>query len=664
MRTLYPLSVVLLLLGFATRAIATDETAVDFGRDVRPILSKHCFKCHGPDPNTREAGLRLDEEDAAIEDLGGYAAIQPGDPDASEVIVRITSEDDDLRMPPNDAELSESEVGTLRRWIESGGHYETHWSFVPPQRPALPDVGDAAWCAGEIDRWTLVRMEQADLTPAARAGRKSLIRRLYLDLTGTTPTPEEVDRFAGDDHPAAYRKLVDRLLATPEYAERFARPWLDLARYSDTNGYEKDRPRSIWPYRDWVIDAIANDMPFDQFSIEQLAGDMLPGASNDQRIATGFHRNTMLNEEGGIDPLEYRFYAMVDRVATTGTVWLGLTTGCAQCHTHKYDPITHTDYYSLMALLNNADEPDVVVEDAQRDELTQHIRAEIEAEADRLAARYLPERHDHLAANVDDEAIAQAFVAWFDKQVSQLRKWRSLRADSIESTMPRLTVLPDDSVLASGDVTKRDVYALTFPLHEDDRGATALRLEVLPHDSLPAGGPGMAFYEGRRGDFFLSELSVTLDGQPVGLDSPSHSFGKISVGSGSAVAGNVIDGEGSTGWSTSGAEGKSNHLVVNFAEPLWRRERCGSRCCSSVTSPPRWAGFVSRSPTVTPQSWRRRYPIRWRIGTSSRADRASATMPIANCSATSFAPPPNWPNNAKRSRSWNVRFPKPHVRWE
>ncbi len=205
---------------------------------------------------------------------------------------------------------------------------------------------------------------------------KSLIRRLYLDLTGTTPTPEEVDRFVDDDDPTAYRKLVDRLLATPEYAERFARPWLDLARYSDTNGYEKDRPRTIWPYRDWVIRAIAADMPFDQFSIEQLAGDMLPGATNDQLIATGFHRNTMLNEEGGIDPLEYRFHALVDRVATTGTVWMGLTTGCAQCHTHKYDPITHTDYYSLLALLNNADEPDVIVEDAEREETDPADRGE------------------------------------------------------------------------------------------------------------------------------------------------------------------------------------------------------------------------------------------------------------------------------------------------
>jgi mono/diheme cytochrome c family protein len=550
-------------------ARASDETP-DFGRDVRPILAKHCFTCHGPDPDARESGLRLDQQDSATRDLGGYAAIKPGDPDASEIMVRVTSDDSDLRMPPSGAHppLNDSQIATLRRWIESGGKYETHWSFVAPKQPQLPEVNDPSWCAGEIDRFILRRIEQAGLRPAGNADRKSLVRRLYLDLTGTTPTPEEVDRFIASDEPAAYRKLVDRLLATPEYAERFARPWLDLARYSDTNGYEKDRPRTIWAYRDWVIRALAADMPFDQFSIEQLAGDMLPAATNDQLIATGFHRNTMLNEEGGIDPLEYRFHALVDRVATTGTVWMGLTTGCAQCHTHKYDPITHTDYYSLLALLNNADEPDVIVQDAEREALTRQLHAQIRNIQQQLIRQHLPTMEAHLSGTAGNDSIATAFVTWFDQQVSQTRRWRFLRPDSIESTMPKLLVLDDDSVLASGDVTKRDVYRLRYALDSPQGKATALRLEALPHQSLPAGGPGMAFYEGRRGDFFLSELKVTLDGKPIALQNASHSFGKISVGSGSADAANVIDGEGSTGWSTSGEEGKANQWVVNFAEPF------------------------------------------------------------------------------------------------
>ncbi len=535
MRPLSPLDVAFVFALIAPLTATANEEAPDFGRDVRPILAKHCFTCHGPDADARESDLRLDQQVSAMQDLGGYAAIKPGDPEASEIIVRVISEDADLRMPPSDTHppLSDLQITILRRWIESGGEYETHWSFVGPEQQQIPEVDDPSWCAGPIDRFILSRMEQAGLAPTGNADRKSLIRRLYLDLTGTTPTPGEVERFVKDDDPTAYRKLVDRLLATPDYAERFARPWLDLARYSDTNGYEKDRPRTMWPFRDWVIRAIAADMPFDQFSIEQLAGDMLPGATNDQLIATGFHRNTMLNEEGGIDPLEYRFHALVDRVATTGTVWMGLTTGCAQCHTHKYDPVTHTDYYSLLALLNNADEPDVVVEDTTRTESTRKVEAKVRSIEGQLIRQYLPTMEAHFSGDAGDAPIATAFVTWFDRQVSQARNWRSLRPESIESTMPKLMVLQDNSVLASGDVTKRDVYRLNYSLETPERKLTALRLEVLPHESLPAGGPGMAFYEGRRGDFFLSELKVTFDGNPIALQDASHSFGKISVGSGS-----------------------------------------------------------------------------------------------------------------------------------
>ena len=541
----------------------------DFNQQIRPILAANCFTCHGPDDEAREAGLRLDTAEGATEDRGGYQAIQPGDAEQSELVLRITSDDPDMRMPPADSnlQLSPEQIQLLRNWIDSGADYSTHWAFVPPQRPTVPDVADAAWCAGVIDRFVLARLEAEGLRPSEQADGYSLVRRLYLDLTGLPPTPQQADAFVNDARPGAYERLVDVLLASPAYAEHWTRHWLDLARYADTNGYEKDRERSIWPYRDWVLQAIADDMPLDRFTVEQLAGDMLPEATDDQRIATGFHRNTMLNEEGGIDPLEYRYHAMVDRVATTGTVWLGLTTGCAQCHTHKYDPITHTDYYRLMALLNNADEPDLVIPVPEVQQQRTQIQRQIQDYEDQLIAQHLVPTGDG-DEPVADPPLAAAFAEWVETQTASAHRWQTMRPVEMDSTMPRLTVLDDDSVLASGDVTKRDVYKLRFRLQPSQRPATALRLEVLPHESLPAGGPGMAFYEGRRGDFFLSELQITLDGRPLQLDRPSHSYGKISVGSGSADAASVIDGEGSTGWSTSGQEGQANQLVLNFAEPL------------------------------------------------------------------------------------------------
>ena len=602
----------ILVLACALTCASLSADDPDFGREVRPILAKHCFTCHGPDPDAREAELRLDTQEGSRTDLGGYSAIVQGKPDESELMARVAHVDPDLRMPPSDKHppLSKLEIDTLQRWIASGGQYKTHWAFTKPTKVFAPRDASDEWSRGPIDRFIIEQMKQKGLQPTEPAANESWIRRVYLDLAGITPTPAEVEQFLADESPMARRRVVDRLLASPDYAERFARPWLDLARYSDTNGYEKDRPRTIWPYRDWVIKALAADMPFDQFTIEQMAGDMLPNATLDQRVATGFHRNTMMNEEGGIDPLEYRFYAMVDRVATTGTVWMGLTVGCAQCHTHKYDPITHTDYYSLMALMNSADEPEVELVDKVYKAKQSELQKEISAEIDRLVKQHLPAT----IATKSADAIHQAFAKWTDEKAKQARDWQSLKPVAMESTMPILTVQDDNSVLASGDVTKRDVYKLTFELADtefsspaisveetikkiknelraessqnfDDAKAkfrrelqsiagpslgpaTALKLEVLPHDSLPAGGPGMAFYEGRRGDFFLSEVNVTFNGKPVELKDASHSYGKISVGSGKPHAANVMDGDGSTGWSTSGAEGKANRLVVNFSEPL------------------------------------------------------------------------------------------------
>jgi hypothetical protein len=546
-----------------------------WNRDVRPILAANCFECHGPDEATRESDLRFDLREAAIEDRGGYAAIVPGKTDQSELIARITSDDESMVMPPPDSNrsLTPEQIDTLRRWIEAGAEYEPHWSFVPPMRPNPPAVKNDSWVRNEIDRFVLARLESEDLQPSPEADAYTLVRRVYLDLIGLPPTPEQADAFVNTSDPLAYDRLVDELLQSPHYGERWARQWLDLARYADTNGYEKDRERSIWPYRDWVIDALNNDMPFDQFTIEQLAGDMLPDATLAQRIATGFHRNTMINEEGGIDPLEYRYHAMVDRVATTGTVWMGLTTGCAQCHTHKFDPITHTDYFRMMALLNNADEPDLLVPD----QTVAGRRAEIEGQIDQLIAE-LPAQFPPLEADGPEEEapveerrqrhLDQKFAEWLNETRDGLAEWQTIRPAQMTTNLPRLEILDDGSIFSTGDITKRDVFDLKFDIADLKAQITALRLEVLPDDRLPASGPGRTYYEGRKGDFFLSEVTAKRNGEPVQFVEPSRSFGKISVGAGTAEAANVIDGNGDTGWSTSTREGERHTLVLNFAEPI------------------------------------------------------------------------------------------------
>lgn len=546
--------------------LAAAETPVDFNRDIRPILAGKCVACHGPDEEHREADLRLDQREAAID----YGAIVPEAADESLLIERIVTDDPDMIMPPPAANdpLKPAEKALLKRWINQGAKYAEHWAFVPPTPPEVPPLEDAAWCRTPIDKFVLAKLREEGLSPSPEADRYTLVRRLYLDLVGLPPTPEEADAFVHSEDPEAYAKLVDKLLASPRYGERWAREWLDLARYADTNGYEKDRERSIWPYRDWVIRAINDDMPFDQFSIEQLAGDMLPEATPEQHIATGFHRNTMINEEGGIDPLEFRFYAMVDRVATTGTVWLGMTTGCAQCHTHKYDPITHTDYYSLMALLNNADEPEMVVRSEAEVERTKAIEKQIRELEEKLPSQFSPAEGEGPEAERRQQNFERHFQGWLNQQRSEAVAWTSLEASVLKTNLPLLTQLPDRSILSTGDITKRDVFELTFPIADQTSPITAIRLEVLPDESLPAGGPGRAYYEGRKGDFFLSELTAQVDGKPIQLQDASHDYGKIAVGSGSADAANVLDGEGSTGWSTAQKEGEPHQLVVNLAEPI------------------------------------------------------------------------------------------------
>ncbi len=345
--------------------IAATPATVEFNRDIRPILSDNCYQCHGPDQAKRKANLRLDTEQGAFANLGGYRAIVPGKPAESEIITRLTHADPAKRMPQakTGRKLTESQIALIRRWIEQGAKWQPHWAFIAPQRSPLPSFSrepaasaSATWPRNAIDHFILARLQREGLTPSPEADKVTLIRRVTLDLTGLPPTPAEVDAFLADSSPDAYEKLVDRLLASPRYGERMARPWLDAARYADTNGYQSDGERFMWRWRDWVIDALNSNMPFDQFTIEQLAGDMLPNATLDQKIASGFNRNHRGNGEGGVIPEEYAVEYVVDRVDTTATVWLGLTAGCARCHDHKFDPISQREFYQFFAYFNNVPE--------------------------------------------------------------------------------------------------------------------------------------------------------------------------------------------------------------------------------------------------------------------------------------------------------------------
>jgi hypothetical protein len=343
----------IVIVGLTLCSAPEADASLSFNRDVRPILSNHCFKCHGP--AMQEAGLRLDLAKAATARLeSGNTAVVPRDAAASEVLKRVTSSDPDVRMPPEGESppLAAAEIATLEKWIAQGAGYEKHWAYVPPLRPEPPAVRDKAWPRNEIDYFVLARLEAAGLEPAPAASPATLVRRVTLDLTGLPPAPEDVRAFVADPSDQAHERLVDRLLASPQYGVRQAHAWLDLARYADSDGYPHDGYRTVWPYRDWVVEAFNSDMPYDRFTIEQMAGDLLPEGTDRQRIASAFHRQTRINREAGVDAEEFRLEAVIDRVNTTATVWLGATLGCAQCHDHKYDPFTQRDYYRLLAFFN------------------------------------------------------------------------------------------------------------------------------------------------------------------------------------------------------------------------------------------------------------------------------------------------------------------------
>ena len=396
-----------LMLSLAIAATARADAPIDFNRDIRPILSENCLYCHGQDGNKRKADLRLDVRDAAIE----TGAIVPGNAGASVLLERIHSTDAEVLMPPpaSNRRLSDEQKKLLERWIAAGAVYQPHWTFTAPLRPTIPAVGRPEWVRSVIDNFVLAGLEVAKLEPSPEADSVTLIRRLHTDLIGLPPTTAEVDAFVNDSDPQAYEKLVDRLLASPHYGERMALSWLDAARYADSNGFQQDGDTAQWVWRDWVVAALNADMPFDQFSTEQLAGDLLPNATVEQRIASGFNRNHLLNGEGGAIPEEQRNVILFDRVDTTSTTWLGLTLACAQCHDHKYDPITQTDYYSLLDAFNRVTETGQMPD--MRSAKIRLAPPYMEAPSAENQA-HITEFEARIAAADPAAAIEAAFVAW------------------------------------------------------------------------------------------------------------------------------------------------------------------------------------------------------------------------------------------------------------
>jgi hypothetical protein len=478
-------------------------SAPDFDREVRPILSEHCFACHGPDEGSRKSGLRLDTPEGAFADLGGgLHPVVAGDLEASEIWDRITTDDPGDLMPPPETgkEIDAAEREVLRRWIESGATWEGHWAWEAPSRPEVPSAG-AAWAQNPIDAFIAEGLDAASLEPAPAADRASLLRRVTLDLTGMPPTPEELDAFLADEDEGALERVLDRLFASPRYGEHLGRIWLDAARYADTHGLHLDNLRLMWPYRDWVIDAYNRNLPFDQFTIEQLAGDLLPDATEEQRIASGFNRCNPTSAEGGMIAEEYLSIYAKDRTDTTATVFLGVSMGCAQCHDHKYDPFTQRDYYSMLGFFNS------LTEEASDRNITNPVPfvrvADEEARAE-LAA--LDARIDELAAALEapmPEVDADQ-VRWEQAWTEELAgRWLIVSPSSATSSGgSTLELRGDQSILVTGTNPARDVYEVEFSVREER--ITALRLEALAHESLIGGLPGRAV----NGNFVMTGVEV------------------------------------------------------------------------------------------------------------------------------------------------------------
>jgi Protein of unknown function (DUF1553)/Protein of unknown function (DUF1549)/Planctomycete cytochrome C len=522
------------------------QEPVGFGSDVLPILSTNCFACHGPDDKNRQAGLRLDVEEAAKARRRSGFPIVPGQPEKSLIIARLTSADPDLVMPPPSAhrKVTPDQIETLRRWIAEGAKWGKHWSFEPVARPVIASGQQP------IDALVSAALAKKGLKLRPSAAPHILVRRLWIDLIGLPPAPEIADIFAADPSPAAYERMVDALLQKPQFGEHWARMWLDLARYADTKGYEKDLGRMMWPYRDWVVTAFNADMPLDRFTTDQIAGDLLPNPTEQQLIATAFHRNTMTNDEGGTDDEEFRVAAVKDRVDTTVQVWMGLTMGCAKCHTHKYDPIPHAEYYGFYALFNQTTDADRYDDAPTMEVLSRkekEERAQLQTRLQTIGRELTP----------IEEAADRANEAWESK-------WRvSAVVEAVSKGGATLTAQKDGAVAVSGKAPPEDTCIVTHTL---PAGAhTALRLEALP-DKLASGQLAVG-RNGQTSNFVLSEITAELldasGARPVRLTGARADFAEEK---GPVAA--AIDGDAKTGWSVSSRPHERHIALFDFAEPL------------------------------------------------------------------------------------------------
>ncbi|MEW4530712.1 PSD1 and planctomycete cytochrome C domain-containing protein [Maioricimonas sp. JC845] len=542
----------LLLVLLSGRLAAADS--IEFNRDIRPILSDRCFACHGPDAGTREADLRLDIRDAAIADRDGYRAIAPGDADASEVVARITSSDDDRMPPPDHAKpLTEDEQQLLIRWIEQGAEYQDHWSLVPLSRPDVPEVAGSEWVRTPIDAFILQDIERAGLTPSPPADPRTLVRRLSFDLTGLPPDPALVESFARNPTRQAWEQLVETLLASPHYGERMAIYWLDLVRYADTLGYHGDQVRSVSPYRDYVIRAFNENKPFDQFTIEQLAGDLLPEATLWQKVASTYNRLNRASGEGGVQPKEYLAKYSADRVRTTGAVWLGMTFGCAECHDHKFDPFTSKDFYSFAAFFADIRELGIVSGARHIEQLPVPTEQQAE-ELERLTAAIASVKSEYERTSPD---LTAAFESWQQEVIHQADLWQPLEIASANSEGgAKLNVQEDGSVLASGKNPDRDVYTIEATL--DLPAIAGLRLELLPDNSLPAKGPGRA----GNGNLVIHAVELVVNDQVIPWASATATHSQNNHSPEYVVSGHK------NGWAILPQIGKPHQLILSAKEPV------------------------------------------------------------------------------------------------
>ena len=557
--------------GFTSRAGEVDaaepgrspvQKRIDFTKDVRPILADKCFQCHGPDAKQRKGKLRLDNRrDATEPAASGSQALVPGKLGESELYHRIVAEDPEERMPPASSKksLSPDEINRLKAWIAQGAEYREHWAFTPPVRPRVPSVKDPRWCRNPIDFFILARLEAEGLAPSPEADRVTLIRRLSLDLIGLPPSIEEVDAFLSDKRGDAFARLVDRLLDSPHYGERWGRIWLDAARYADSDGYEKDKSRQVFAYRDWVIGALNRDLPYNEFVVEQIAGDLLPGASQDQRVATGFLRNSMINEEGGVDPEQFRMEAMFDRMDCIGKAVLGLTIQCAQCHSHKYDPLTQEEYYKVFAFLNNSHEANIAVyspEDQMR-------RAEIIRQT-----REIEEDLKHR-----EPAWRDRMAEWEKTVGGDQPEWHVVRPEVDEESTGGEKELPmeDGSFLCQGYAPTK--HTLKMTVKTDVTPITAFRLELLNDPNLPMGGPGRSIkgtgaltefrVEAAQADAPEKATSVKLSRATADVNPPERPLDRIydDRSGKKRVTGPIafaIDGKNETAWGTDVGPGRNN----------------------------------------------------------------------------------------------------------